>query len=72
MSSLLLLLLLVACPLMMMRMMRGMMGGQDEKPAQNRRLAAFDKPDPRDVRLAELEREVAALRADREQGANRP
>ena len=73
MSSLFLLLILLACPLMMMLMMRGMHGGQDDKPAPSKRPSAFDEPDPRDARLAELEREVAELRAgrDREQASQR-
>ena len=68
-------LFLLVCPVMMFFMMRGMHGGhgghdatdqaqQPERPAVT---------GARDDRLAELEREVATLRADRDHSeANRP
>ena len=64
-------LILLACPLMMIFMMRGMSGmhgghgrgGEDAKPE---RIAAPSERDPRDLRLDELEREVAQLRASRQ------
>ncbi len=69
--SLLPLLLILACPLMMIFMMRGMSGGHDRRPAStpgdrstvDPAKASVAKTDPRDARLAELEREVARLRA---------
>lgn len=68
MGTWLLPLVLLACPVMMIAMMRGMHGGHDnhhsgstpEPPATGAGL------DPRDKRLAALEREVAALRAGRD------
>jgi hypothetical protein len=69
------LLLLLICPLVMFFMMRGM-GGMGGRRGANDDMAAHHGPtypdrfdaqaDPRDARLAELEREVAALRASRD------
>lgn len=53
------LLIILACPLMMIFMMRGMHGGNDDQPDQ-RNHSPFDSAS--DARIAELEREVAALR----------
>jgi hypothetical protein len=61
------LLLLIICPLAMFFMMRSMggmggpRGGDNDMPGHVDALA-----DPRDARLAELEREVAELRATRD------
>lgn len=61
------LLILLACPLMMVFMMRGMSHGRGGGHSQDHQMnPAAD--DERDVRLAELEREVATLRA----GTERP
>jgi hypothetical protein len=67
-------LIALACPLMMIFMMKGMMGGMhgsghgrggaDEH--QPERITAPGERDPRDERLDELEREVAQLRASRQ------
>ena len=60
MTQLLFLLILLVCPLSMMFMMRGMHGGHgghDEHEGH----AVIDTT-ARDARMAELEREVAALR----------
>ena len=65
MSTYLPLLFLLACPVMMIFMMRGMNGGHDESSGAKRNTTATD-PDPRDKRLADLEREVAGLRATRD------
>ena len=69
MRNLLPLLIILACPLMMIFMMRGMHGGvnddQQHKPDHQAR-SPYD-PTSED-RIAELEREVAALR---EQGRSR-
>ena len=62
-----LLLILAACPLMMIFMMRGMSSGHGagpESPDAIRPMDGTDTRDPRDARLAELEREVAQLRAE--------
>jgi hypothetical protein len=59
------LLILLACPLMMIFMMRGMTSGHDSGPRSDHPANA-GKPDARDERLAELEREVAELRAARD------
>lgn len=57
------LLFLLACPLMMIFMMRGMGGGghpgQVTPPCGD---AREDRDDARDRRIADLEREIAALR----------
>ena len=68
MSNLLLLLLLLACPLMMIFMMRGMHGGRDRSDTGHDAQADHHEvhsPDgqPPDARVAQLEREVASLRA---------
>lgn len=60
MSQLLYLLLVLACPVMMMVMMRGMHGGHGK--AADHPPAVIDAT-ARDVRITELEREVADLRA---------
>jgi Protein of unknown function (DUF2933) len=63
------LLLILVCPLMMFFMMRGMggmHGGHDDDARQHgpNYPEGIDAPaDPRDQRLADLEREVADLRA---------
>ena len=65
-------LILLACPLMMILMMRGMSGmhgghGRTEaEDQQPERTTAPGERDPRDARLDELEREVAQLRASRQ------
>jgi hypothetical protein len=61
------LLILLACPLMMLFMMRGMSHGHGGGHAPEHQLNPTEDDD-RDVRLAELEREVATLRA----GTQRP
>ena len=67
MGTWLLPLILLACPLMMLFMMKGMNGGHDNGPGATRDLSATaTELDPRDKRLAELEREVAGLRAGRD------
>ena len=66
MRSLIPLLILLACPLMMFFMMRGMHGGRsdtdraDDRPHDRAPRSSVDVA--RDQRIAELEREVAALR----------
>lgn len=66
MRSLSPLLILLACPLMMFFMMRGMHGGHsdtdraDDRPHDRAPRSSVDVA--RDQRIAELEREVAALR----------
>jgi hypothetical protein len=61
------LLILLACPVMMLFMMKGMNGGHDNgsgtKPEPPTTATELD---PRDKRLAALEREVAGLRAARD------
>jgi hypothetical protein len=69
------LLLLIICPLAMYFMMRGM-GGMGGPRGGNNTMSGHHGPtdteridaptDPRDARLAELEREVAELRATRD------
>jgi hypothetical protein len=73
MSTLWLLMLVLVCPLMMVLMMRGMRGGGHGKDDGETRDAAVprDQADPHDVRLAQLEREVAELRAARAAEADR-
>jgi hypothetical protein len=69
MKNLLLPLVFLACPLMMMFMMRGMMrGGHDS--SENRRHAQAEHHEdlsmdgqPSSARIAQLEREVASMRA---------
>ena len=63
------LLLLLACPLMMIFMMQGMHGGggRAEHPAnphEEHRGPYGNGDDERDRRIAELEREIVALRKD--------
>ena len=66
MRSLIPLLILLACPLMMFFMMRAMHGGHgdtdraDDRPHEHASRSSVDVV--RDQRIAELEREVAALR----------
>lgn len=67
MRSLIPLLILLVCPLMMFFMMRGMHGGghsdtdrADDGPHEREPRSSADVA--RDERIAELEREVAALR----------
>ena len=63
------LLILLACPLMMFFMMKGMNGGHSDGSGtgtQRESSAPATEPDPRDKRLAALEREVAGLRASRD------
>lgn len=66
-----LLFLLLACPLMMIFMMRGAHGGHDDATAHTsghpheEAVSGSESPNARDERLAELEREVAELRAAR-------
>ena len=65
MRTLLTFLIVLACPLMMIFMMRGMHGGHGDNEQQTRmrerpRRAGDDTN--RDERIAELEREVSALR----------
>lgn len=64
MSQLFFLLLILACPLMMMFMMRGMHGGagHDAGDARNDPRQVVDTT-AQDARIAQLEREVARLRA---------
>ncbi len=67
-------LIALACPLMMIFMMKGMMGGMHggghgiggHDVRQPERLTVPGGRDPRDERLDELEREVAQLRASRQ------
>ena len=67
MGTWLLPLIFLACPVMMIFMMRGMNGGHDNGSGTKREPpATATELDPRDVRLAELEREVAGLRAGRD------
>ena len=61
MSQLFLLLILLACPLMMMFMMRGMHGGHADHGGD--RAPTVVDTTARDARIADLEREVASLRA---------
>ena len=71
MPSWLPLLLILACPLMMIFMMRAMSGTHDNRPAPNfgdgsavdLSKGSSAETDSRDARLAELEQEVARLRA---------
>ena len=71
MPSWLPLLLILACPLMMIFMMRGMSGAHDNRPASTPSDGSTVDPakgsaaetNSRDARLAELEQEVARLRA---------
>ena len=60
-SSLLFIPLVLACPLMMVFMMRGM--GGSHKQDSDHELQHGDRDPASDVRLAQLEREVAELRA---------
>jgi hypothetical protein len=66
------LLIVLACPVMMIFMMRGMSGhGHSPGPTQAPHSEANTTPnDPRDERLAELEREVAQLRTSRDRTDN--
>ena len=59
MSQLFFLLLILACPLMMVFMMRGMHGGGHDAE----HTPTVVDTTARDVRITELEREVATLRA---------
>jgi len=68
MRDLLLPLLLLACPLMMVFMMRGMHGGHDKAAPGQDRQAGHHGSDSSGgqasvARIAQLEREVASLRA---------
>ncbi len=66
MQNWLLLLILAVCPLMMYFMMRGMHSGRSDQTGDEiapNHLAQGEGSDARDARLAELEREVADLRA---------
>ena len=66
MSNLVYLLVVLVCPLMMFFMMRGMHGGREEHVDGGQRQRPDDLAsrgaDPRDARLADLEREVRHLR----------
>ena len=65
MNQLLYLLIVLACPLMMIFMMRGMHGGGHHTMhggAQER--PTIVDTDAQDARIAELEREIARLRAE--------
>ena len=55
------LLILLACPFMMFLMMRGMSHGHGGEPSPEHESTPAEE-DARDVRLAELERDVAMLR----------
>lgn len=75
MSNYLFLLLLLACPLMMVFMMRGMHGGNDAHAGHTMGQHPSDPStrwDARDDRLAELEREVSQLRAERDRHGTDP
>lgn len=61
MSQLFFLLILLACPLMMMLMMRGMHGGHADHGGDH--TPTVVDTTARDARIADLEREVASLRA---------
>lgn len=68
MRDLLLLLIILACPIMMIFMMRGMHSGQDKsEPGHDPQAGKHEGHSPdgqaSDARIAQLEREVAALRA---------
>ena len=69
-------LLVLACPLMMIFMMRGMHGGGQDRSTETKPQQNFAVPqgqlDSRDERLAELEREVAELRAGRDALSDQP
>lgn len=69
MPNFLFLLLVLACPLMMIFMMRGMSGGRDTG-AGHGAASQGDQPPVADVdadqRIADLERQVAELRAERD------
>jgi hypothetical protein len=66
-SSLLFIPLVLACPLMMMFMMGGMGGmGASHKQDSELNHADRDRGPARDARLAQLEREVAELRASKD------
>ena len=67
MSYLFTLLIVLFCPLMMIWMMRGGMHGGHSAP-----VTLSDSADPSQTRLAELEREVAELRAARDTQAGHP
>lgn len=69
MSYLFPLLIVLFCPLMMIWMMRGMGGGHADHSAPSTR---SDSVDSSQTRLAELEREVAELRAARDTQAGHP
>lgn len=65
MRTLIPLLIVLACPLMMIFMMRGMHGSHSTDEAARRQPEHTTHPPAetdRDARIAELEREVAALR----------
>ena len=64
MRTLIPLLIVLACPLMMIFMMRGMHGshGNDDQPTPHDQQPRSRPDVARDERIAELEREVAALR----------
>ena len=62
------LLALLACPLMMLLCMRGIRGHGDQQqtPSTSTHPMAAGPPDSTSERIAALERELAALRADRD------
>jgi hypothetical protein len=68
------LLALLACPLMMLLCMRGMRGhgNQQQTPTTSTHGATTGPPDPTSERITALERELAALRADRNGAAPAP
>ncbi len=65
------LLILLACPFMMLFMMRGMSHGHGSGHSSDHKSTPAED-DARDVRLAELEREVDVLRAGTERPLDAP
>jgi hypothetical protein len=73
-ASVLPLLAVLACPVMMLLCLRGMRGHGDHQqaPSTSARSLPDSSPDGTAERLATLERELAALRADRDRAADQP